>query len=48
MARKFLYLVAFAIVLVITGGFLLALFPAQLTKWASVPSGPQPGSSNMK
>jgi hypothetical protein len=38
MARKFLYLVAFAIVLVITGGFLLALFPAQLTKWASVPS----------
>lgn len=38
MARKFLYLVAFAIVLVIAGGFLLALFPAQLTKWASVPS----------
>ena len=38
MAKKFLYLIAFAIVLVITGGFLLALFPAQLTKWASVPS----------
>lgn len=38
MARKFLYLVAFCIVLVIAGGFLLALFPAQLTKWASVPS----------
>jgi hypothetical protein len=38
MAKKFLYLVAFCILLVITGGFLLALFPAQLTKWASVPS----------
>jgi hypothetical protein len=38
MARKFLYLVAFCIVLVIAGGFLLALFPAQLTKWATVPS----------
>jgi hypothetical protein len=40
MARKFLYLVAFCTVLVITAGFLLALFPAQLTKWATVPSAP--------
>lgn len=38
MARKFLYFVAFCIVLVIAGGLLLALFPAQLTKWATVPS----------
>lgn len=40
MARKFLYLVAFCTVLVITGGFLLALFPEQLTRLATVPSGP--------
>ncbi|MBU7579008.1 MAG: DUF3089 domain-containing protein [Porphyrobacter sp.] len=38
MARKFLYLVALCIVLVIAAAFALALFPAQLTKWASVPS----------
>lgn len=38
MARKFLYVVAFCIVLVIAGGFVLALFPGQLTKWATVPS----------
>ncbi|WP_086608099.1 DUF3089 domain-containing protein [Erythrobacter donghaensis] len=38
MARKFLYFVAACIVLVIAGGFALALFPAQLTKWATVPS----------
>lgn len=38
MARKFLYFVAFCIVLVIAGALALALFPAQLTKWASVPS----------
>lgn len=38
MARKFLYLVAFCIVLVIAGGFVLALFPAQLTRLATVPS----------
>lgn len=38
MARKFLYIVAFCIVLVIAAGFVLALFPAQLTKWATVPS----------
>jgi hypothetical protein len=40
MARKFLYLVAFCTVLVITAGFLLALFPEQLTRWATVPSAP--------
>ncbi|ANK13180.1 DUF3089 domain-containing protein [Erythrobacter neustonensis] len=38
MARKFLYFVAFCILLAIAGAFALALFPAQLTKWASVPS----------
>jgi hypothetical protein len=38
MARKFLYFVAFCIVLVIAGGILLALFPNQLTKLATVPS----------
>jgi Protein of unknown function (DUF3089) len=38
MARKFLYFVAFCIVLVIAGAFALALFPGQLTKWATVPS----------
>ncbi len=38
MARKFLYFVAICIVLVIAGGFALALFPGQLTKWATVPS----------
>lgn len=38
MARKFLYFVAFCIVLVIGGGILLALFPGQLMKLASVPS----------
>jgi hypothetical protein len=38
MARKFLYFVALCIVLVILAAFALALFPGQLTKWASVPS----------
>lgn len=38
MARKFLYFVAFCILLVIGGGLLLALFPNQLTKLATVPS----------
>lgn len=38
MARKFLYLVAFCTVLVITGGIVLALFPEQLTRLATVPS----------
>ena len=38
MARKFLYFVAFCIVLVIAGAMLLALFPNQLTKLATVPS----------
>jgi hypothetical protein len=38
MARKFLYFVAFCIILVLTGAFLLALFPQQLTRLASVPS----------
>ncbi|MFM7403332.1 MAG: DUF3089 domain-containing protein [Erythrobacter sp.] len=38
MARKFLYLVAVCIVLVIAGGFALALFPGQLTRLATVPS----------
>ncbi len=38
MAKKFLYFVAFCIVLVIGGGVLLALFPGQFTKWATVPS----------
>lgn len=38
MARKFLYFVAFCIILVIGGALLLAMFPNQLTKWATVPS----------
>ncbi|MDC8755066.1 DUF3089 domain-containing protein [Erythrobacter sp. sf7] len=38
MARKFLYFVAFCITLVIAGAILLALFPNQLTKLATVPS----------
>jgi hypothetical protein len=38
MARKFLYLVALCIVLVIAGGIVLALFPAQLTRLATVPT----------
>jgi hypothetical protein len=38
MARKFLYLVALCIVLVIAGGIVLALFPSQLTKLATVPT----------
>ena len=38
MAKKFLYFVALCIVMVLTGAFLLALFPNQLTKWATVPS----------
>lgn len=38
MARKFLYVVAFCIVAAIAAALLLALFPAQLTRWATVPS----------
>lgn len=38
MAKKFLYFIAFCIILVIGGGILLALFPNQLTKLATVPS----------
>jgi Protein of unknown function (DUF3089) len=38
MARKFLYVIAFVIVLVIAGAFLLARFPAELTRLAMVPS----------
>ncbi|WP_379922009.1 DUF3089 domain-containing protein [Erythrobacter sp. R86502] len=38
MARKFLYFVAFCIVLVIAGGILLALFPQQLTRFVTVPT----------
>jgi hypothetical protein len=38
MARKFLYFIAFCIILVLTGAFLLALFPQQLTRIATVPS----------
>jgi hypothetical protein len=38
MARKFLYFVAFCIVLVIGSGIVLALFPQQLTRLAYVPS----------
>ncbi len=38
MARKFLYFVAFCIILVIGGGIFLALFPNQLTRLALVPS----------
>lgn len=38
MARKFLYVVAACIILVIAGGFALALFPGQLTRLAMVPS----------
>ena len=38
MARKFLYIVAFCIILAIAGAFLLARFPAELTRLAMVPS----------
>lgn len=38
MARKFLYVVAACIILVIAGAFALALFPGQLTRLALVPS----------
>ncbi|MFM7376869.1 MAG: DUF3089 domain-containing protein [Erythrobacter sp.] len=38
MARKFLYFFAFCIILVIAGAFLLARFPAELTKLAMVPT----------
>lgn len=38
MARKFLYFIVFCIVLVIVGAFLLARFPAELTRLAMVPS----------
>jgi hypothetical protein len=38
MARKFLYIVAAGIILVIAAGFALALFPGQLTRLATVPS----------
>lgn len=38
MARKFLYVVAFCIVAALAAALLLALFPAQLTRWATVPS----------
>jgi hypothetical protein len=40
MARKFLYFMAFCIILVIAGAFLLARFPAELTKLAMVPTAP--------
>lgn len=40
MARKFLYVIAGLIVLAIAGAFLLARFPAELTKLALVPSAP--------
>ncbi len=39
MARKFLYLIAFCIVLVIAGAITLALYPAQLTRLSFTPSG---------
>jgi hypothetical protein len=38
MARKFLYFIAFCIILVIVGAFALALFPGQLTRLAMVPT----------
>ncbi|WP_285711978.1 DUF3089 domain-containing protein [Erythrobacter oryzae] len=38
MARKFLYFFAFCIILVIAGAFLLARFPAELTRLAMVPT----------
>ena len=38
MARKFLYFFAFCIILVIVGAFLLARFPAELTRLAMVPT----------
>lgn len=40
MARKFLYFIAFCIILVIVGAFLLARFPSELTRLAMVPSAP--------
>lgn len=39
MARKFLYFIAFCIVLVIAGAFALTLYPAQFTKLSFTPSG---------
>lgn len=45
MARKFLYLVAFAIVLYLGGRLALTFYPDTLSRWAFVPSGeftPQP------
>ena len=38
MARKFLYFIAFCIILVIVGAFLLARFPTELTRLAMVPT----------
>jgi len=38
MVRKFLYFIAFCIVLVISGAIILALFPNELTRLATVPS----------
>ncbi|GAA0763464.1 hypothetical protein FHS52_002497 [Erythromicrobium ramosum] len=40
MVRKFLYFVAFCIVLVISGAIILALFPNELTRLATVPTAP--------
>jgi hypothetical protein len=39
LARKFLYFIAFCIVLVIAGAFALALYPAQLSRLSFTPSG---------
>ena len=38
MARKFLYLVAFAIILVLTGAFALSIWTTEITRFAMVPS----------
>ena len=45
MARKFLYFVAFCIIIFIGGRLALAFYPEQLTRWSFTPSGkfePQP------
>mgnify|MGYP006198801819 CR=1 FL=1 len=39
MARKFLYFIAFLIVLVIAGAFVLNIWSKELTRLAFVPSG---------
>jgi hypothetical protein len=39
-ARKFLYVIAFLIILVLAGAFVLRVYGAELMRWAMVPSAP--------